>query len=271
MSTLQKRLDELAIYELTNDDWRRMKAMIDVFTQLMPEYSHYVTRLQESTEKTGPDHADHLHHVWLIEIDGRPAGMAAFEYVRRFNVGLGMDIAIFPSYRHYCTTDGRNIAHAILDAMVEALQVDAQKYGSIPFIPMGGEVKYPRLLERFQSYGFIKLLVDYWEPPDISGESDIMGYEGTPAELEELKALGYQRMNLGIFIPKDVDFNIDDPSMWGRVVRGFHIAHYNLSEESRAVQIALHSIRQLQFKVPQASHPLPIALQSIQQLHPLNP
>jgi hypothetical protein len=271
MSTLQKKLDDLAIYELTRDDWRRMKAMIDVFTQLMPEYSHYVTRLQESTEKTGPDHADHLHHVWLIEIEGRPAGMAAFEYVRRFDVGLGMDIAIFPSFRNYCMPDGRNIAHAVLEAMVEVLQIDAKKYGKLPFIPMGGEVKYPRLLERFLSYGFIKLLIEYWEPPDISGQYDILGYSGQPAEIEELKALGYQRMNLGIFVPKDVEFNIDEPSMWGRVVRGFYLAHYNLIEESRAVQIALHSIHQLQYKNTDAIRSVPIALQSVQQLHPLNP
>jgi hypothetical protein len=269
MSTLQKKLDDLAIYELTPDDWRRMKSVIDVFTQLMPEYSHYVTRLQESTEKTGPDHADHLHHVWLIEIAGHPVGMTAFEYVRRFDVGMCMDIAIFPSYRQYCLPDGRNIAHAVIDIMVEMLQLDAQKYGKLSVIPLGGEVKYPRLLERFQSYGFIKLLIDYWEPPDISGTSDILGFNGTPEEIEELKALGYQQMNLGMMIPKNGEINIDDPSLWARVVRGFHLTHYNLTEESRAVQIAMQSIDQMAHKLPEASHTTPIAIQSI-QLHPLN-
>jgi hypothetical protein len=235
----------MSIYELTCDDWRRMQAMIDVFTQLMPEYAHYVTRLQESTMHTGPDHADHLHHVWLIEIEGRPAGMAACEYVRQWDVGLGMDIAIFPSFRQYTLSDGRNIAHAILDEMVAVLQIDAQRYGKIHHIPMGGEVKYPRLVERFQSYGFIKLLIDYWEPPDVSGKFDIKGYSGTAEEIEELKALGFQRMNLGIFVPQGVNFDIDDPEMWARVVRAFHINHYNLTEDSRALQIALQSIHRL--------------------------
>ncbi|MFN8371449.1 MAG: GNAT family N-acetyltransferase [Anaerolineae bacterium] len=246
MSTLQKQLGDFAIYELTHDDWRRMKSMIDVFTQLMPEYAHYVNRLEESTQKTGPDHADHLHHVWLIEVEDRPAGMAAFEYVRRWDAGLGMDIAIFPSYRQYRLDDGRHIAHAILDSMVEGLQIDAQRYGKHRYIPMGGEVKYPRLMERFQSYGMIKLLVDYWEPPDVSGQADVKGYSGRPEEIEELRALGFQPMNLGIFIPKDVEFDIDDPEMWARVIRAFHIDHYQLQEDSRALQIALHSIKQLQ-------------------------
>ncbi len=270
MSTLQKQLGDVAIYELTRDDWRRMKAMIDVFTQLMPEYSHYVSRLEESTARTGPDHADHLYHVWLIEIEKRPAVIAAFEYVRRWDVGLGMDIAIFPTFRQYTLPDGRNIAHAVLEAMVEVLQYDAQKYGQRQYIPMGGEVKYPRLLERFQSYGFIKLLVDYWEPPDISGKHDVKRFLGTPEEIEELKGLNYQRMNLGIFVPKDSDIDIDDPDMWGRVVRAFHIAHYNLQEDSRALQIALHSIIHLQHHLVETRRALQIPLTTFNQVYPSN-
>lgn len=224
-----------------------MQAMINIFIELMPQYAHYVARLEESTERTGARHADHLHHVWLIEKAGEPAAMAAFEYVRRWNIGLGMDIAVYPALRRYVLPDGRPLAHAILDAMVEALQDDARQFGSVPYTVMGGEVHSDRLLERFQTYGMVEIPITYYEPPDVSGQHDLQGFSGTADEIAALEALGYHAMHLGMFPPKNnTALDIYDRELWRRLVHAYYIDHYKLQADSRALQIALHSIEQFQ-------------------------
>ena len=71
--------------------------------------SSYTPGFFRSTRITSRDAGDgrlseqhregHVLHYWLIEVDGKPAGIRTFRYVRHRHCGLAHALAIDPSYR----------------------------------------------------------------------------------------------------------------------------------------------------------------------------
>jgi hypothetical protein len=243
MSIIKCRENELLIRELEAHDEGDMAVMQAIFSTLMPQYAHYSARLQRDIQHAGDARSEVRHHVWLVEVSGVPAAMCAFEYVRSENVGLGMDIAIYPQYRAL-RHEGKTLAHFILHEMVSQLALDGAEADQSPAVPMGGEVEGERLLVRYMDYGFIPIPATYFEPPDVSGKADIAGAAGIPLDAEsQLQAAGYHRMGLGFFPPDQPDFNPFDISLWERLLKAFYIHHYHLAPHTLALQLALESLR----------------------------
>jgi hypothetical protein len=250
MSAVKRQVADLVIYELSAGDMARISAMQTIFARLMPQYRHYATRLQRDIDFPGNAQSDLRHHVWLIEIAGASAAMCAFEYVRSQNVGLGMDIAVYPEFRSLRYGD-KPLARFILDEMVCQLALDAAEAGQTPAVPMGGEVDNGRLLARYIDYGFVTIPVPYYEPPDVSGTADILVYGDLPFDAEiHLEAMGYHRMTMGFFPPDHPDFKPVDPGLWRRLLEAFYIHHYHLSKQSLALKYGLETIRQCELLAP---------------------
>ncbi|MEZ4670605.1 MAG: hypothetical protein R3E39_22090 [Anaerolineae bacterium] len=242
MSIIKQRVDDIVIYELEADDFHRISNMQTIFTELMPQYAHYTSRLQRDIEHAGHTRSEVRHHVWLIEIKDKPVAMCAFEYIRSENVGLGMDIAVYPAYRSV-RQHGRTLAAFILHEMVNQLSVDGMEAGHSDAVPMAGEVDNDRLLDRYIEYGFVPIPANYFEPPDVSGKSDMVIQGRIPFDAErQLQALGYHPMRLGFFPPHRTDFDTADVGMWERLIRAFYVHHYHLAPQSLALQVAIASL-----------------------------
>lgn len=219
-----------------------------IFTRLMPQYAHYVPRLRRDIEQPGD--AEMRHHVWLIEVMGAPAAMCAFEYIRSQNIGLGMDIAIYPEFRSL-RYQGRTLAYFILHEMVNQLACDGRESGQSPAVPMCGEVENDRLLARYVDYGFVTVPAIYYEPPDVSGTADIIVTGRVPFDAEiQLETVGYHRMKVGFFPPNHPDFDPFDITLWERLLKAFYIDHYHLAPQTLALQYALDSIRRFERQQP---------------------
>lgn len=253
MAVIRRRTDNLTIYEMQEDDTNRIAVMETVFVCLMPQYAHYVQRLRRDIAYPGDCQSTLRHHVWLIEIGDAPAAMCAFEYVCSQNVGLGMDIAIYPEFRSH-RYQNQTLAHFILHEMVCQLARDAIEAGQSPAVPMGGEVENDRLLARYMDYGFMSIPATYYEPPDVSGTADLALTGSIPFDAEiQLEAKGYHRMRVGFFPPDHPDFDPFDITLWDRLLKAFYVHHYHLSPQTLALQVALESIRLFDAQQPVVS------------------
>lgn len=242
MSIIRRQTDELLIRELEATDLHEIGIMQTIFTSLMPQYAHYAARLERDIEHAGSAQSASRHHVWLIEMSDTPVAMCAFEYVRSHNVGLGMDIAVYPEYRGVRIGD-KKLAHYILTEMVGQLALDGAEAGQSPAVPMGGEVDNDRLMARYIDYGFVSIPATYYEPPDVTGKSDIPVHGAIPFDAEHrLEANGYHPMRLGFFPPTQGEFDILDTRLWERLITAFYVHHYNLSPHTLALQLALASL-----------------------------
>ncbi len=242
MAVIRQHTENLIIYELQPGDITRIAAMDKMFVSLMPQYAHYIQRLHRDIEHPSDSQSTLRHHVWLIEIGHIPAAMCAFEYVLSQNVGLGMDIAIYPEFRSHCYQN-QTLAHFILHEMVYQLAQDAIDAGQSPAVPMGGEVESDRLLARYVSYGFVTIPALYYEPPDVSGTADITSTTGVPFDAEsQLIGKGYHRMRVGFFPPNFPDFDPFEVGLWERLLTAFYVHHYHLSAQNLALLLALESV-----------------------------
>ncbi|MFN8529597.1 MAG: GNAT family N-acetyltransferase [Anaerolineae bacterium] len=240
MSTLVSQLGNLSIYELARDDMQRVEALTVMFQDLMPQYAFYVERILRSIGYHDTRTGDR-HHVWLAELGSEPVGLAVTEYLAAYDLGLGMDIAVYPQYREL-QIEGQRIAQAMIKARIRQLEIDGYACGRTGMVPLAVEVDSPQMVRRFKEYGMMVLPVRYYEPPDVSGATNPRGWQ-SEADTEELEALGYHQMHLGLYPPDTDGFQWDDPALWERVLRAFYLDHYHLTEDNRALLIARASFQ----------------------------
>lgn len=242
MAILKRHSGTLRVWQLEADDTARIARLDAMFVQLMPSYAYYVPRLHANIAT--PIAADGTqYHVWLAEIDAEPAGLTVFEYIPQQGVGLGMDLAVYPDYRDD-VFEGYTLPHYLIRARLQQLSADATKLGHNPAVPLAVEVESARLLAQFVRYGLHVLDVPYYEPPDVSGQSDPQGYAAddattSAAQRAELEALGYHPMHLGFYPPlQAIHFDVHDRALHQRILRAFYWHHYHLSADNRAYLLA---------------------------------
>ena len=250
MASLVLHEGPLCVYALRAADATRTERLLDVFTTLMPTYAHYAPRLRASIAQPVLPNGDR-HFVWLVEIDGQAVGLTVFEYIAAENIGLGMDLALYPDYRDDVFM-GYKLPHLLIRQRLQQLATCGQLYGPSPDVPLAVEVDSPRLLAQFQRYGLHVLKIPYYEPPDVSGETDIQGLtydlNRIPREIQELTAQGYRAMHLGFYPPRQpsADFDAHDRALHERVLRAFYLHHYKLAPNGRAYLLAQRALQRLQ-------------------------
>ena len=104
VSQLTRSEGNIKIWSLLGSgDTRRIEAMLRLYAELVPQYAHYLPRMRERAEWGEERRPGHVVHYWLLEVDGEPAALHTFRYVRERHVGLSHALAVKPAYRKVYT------------------------------------------------------------------------------------------------------------------------------------------------------------------------
>ena len=223
------------IWELIGSgDQARIEAMLELYARFFSQYAHYVPRMRRRAALCEEHRKGHLVHYWLVEVNGQPAAIRMFRYIRKRQCGLAIALAVDPAYREMLVA-GKRLPMYLVRACLEQIVADAKRLGDPPPLGMVNEVEYPRLMEGYKHYGIRELPVKYAEPvfpPEQDGRSP----------LQELDMVQFLPISLG-FLP--------NPELNGRTysavkVKHFALAflvdHYGLPMDHPQVQAVLNSI-----------------------------
>ncbi len=176
----------------------------------------------------------HILHYWLVEVDGKPAGIRTFRYLRGRQCGLAHALAVDPAYRQVMI-EGQRLSMFLIHACLEQVKQDAAHSGDAPALGMVNEVESRRLMEHYKKNGILELPVQYVEPifpPETPGQ--------TPAEM--LAGIHFSPMFLGFLPNIEIDQALFTPEMIRDFVLAFLVDHYGLPVDHPQVQAVLDSI-----------------------------
>ena len=152
------------VWELIDSgDQARIEAMLELYSELFPQYAHYVPRLRRRAALCAEHRTGHIVHYWLVEVNDQPAGIRTFRYVRSRQCGLAIALAIDPMYREIVVA-GKRLSLFLVQACLDQVIADAKRLGDPPPLGMVNEVEYPRLMDHYKHYGIVELPVKCVEP-----------------------------------------------------------------------------------------------------------
>lgn len=234
-SQLVRSEGDIKIWSLLGSgDTRRIEAMLSLYAELFPQYAHYVPRMRRRAQ-SGQEHREgHIVHYWLLEVDGQPAALRTFRYVRERHAGLAHALAVRPAYRNVSVSGQRlsmYLVHACLDQVIE----DAKRLGDEFIFGMVNEVESPNLMEHYKKNGILELPVKYVEPV-------FPGEQAGRTRAEEIALVRFSPMFLGILpdTAKGIPFYTSD--LVASFALTFLVDHYGLPVAHPQVQSVLNSI-----------------------------
>jgi hypothetical protein len=234
--------DDVAIYELLGSgDDKRIESMLGLYQSLFPQYQHYVPRMRRRAQYQNEHRKNNIVHYWLIEVNGQPAGLRTFRYVRHRKCGLAHALAVDPNFREV-SVDGKKLAVFVIYECLKQIIRDAKEYGDAPVLGMVNEVETDRLMGHYERNGLIKLPLKYVEPifpPPVSGRSDT----------DELVLVHFSPMHMGFLPNPEIQMETYTPEMINDFVFAFLVDHYGLPENHPIVLEVLDSINEkLQYR-----------------------
>lgn len=226
----------VAIYELLGSgDEKRIESMLGLYQMLFPQYQHYVQRMRRRAQFGNQHREDNVVHYWLIEVDGQPAGLRTFRYIRKRRCGLAHALAVHPDFREALVGDKRLAVFVIYECLNQIIR-DAKECGNPPVLGMVNEVETNRLMEHYERNGLIKLPLKYVEPifsPEAEGKS----------RAEELEMIKFSPMHMGFLPNPEVNIEAYTREMISDFVFAFLVDHYGLPENHPVVLEVIHSIK----------------------------
>lgn len=224
-----------AIYDLLGSgDEKRIDAMLGLYQTLFPQYRHYVPRMKRRVQFGNEHREGHVVHYWLVEVDGKPAGLRTFRYVRHRHCGLAHALAVDPQFREE-EAGGRRISMFVVYECLAQVIRDALDCGDAPTLGMVNEVEPTRLMEHYQRNGLIQFPVKYMEPifpPEAPGRT----------RAEELDLVKFSPMHLGFLKNPDIKIESYTREMIADFASAFLVDHYGLPEDHPKVIEILNSI-----------------------------
>ncbi|NJN80009.1 MAG: hypothetical protein HC797_05815 [Anaerolineales bacterium] len=232
---LVTKKDSVAIYELLGSgDDKRIESMLGLYQKLFPQYQHYVPRMRRRAQAKNEQRDGNIVHYWLIEVDGQPAGLRTFRYVRKRHCGLAHALAIDPTFRETLVDDKRLSVFVIYECLAQVIN-DATKCGDAPVLGIVNEVETSKLMEHYERNGLIQLPLKYIEPifpPNVEGRS----------RADELAMIKFSPMHMG-FLPNP-EAHVE--TFTYKIISDFALAylvdHYGLPEDHPVVLQVLKSI-----------------------------
>jgi len=232
-----RQAGNVAIYELLgSDDMERIEKMLGLYAKLFPQYQHYVPRMRRRSQFGNEHRVGHIVHYWLVEVDGQPAGLRTFRYVRGRRCGLAHSLAVDPAFREVMADDHRLAVFIIYECLNQIVR-DARERGDLPLYGMVNEVEPSRLMEHYVNNGLVQLPLKYVEPifpPEVEGRS----------HLEEMANIRFSPMHIGFLPNPEMNIQKYTCEMISNFVKAFLVDHYGLPEEHPAVLEVLDSINQ---------------------------
>ena len=225
----------VVIYELLGPgDTDRIEKMLGLYAKLFPQYQHYVPRMRRRA-RFGNEHREgHIVHYWLVEVDGQPAGLRTFRYVRGRRCGLAHSLAVDPNFRKVIAADQTLVVFIIYECLHQVIR-DAKQKGDLPLYGMVNEVEPHRLMEHYMRNGLVQLPLKYVEPifpPEVEGRS----------RSEELANTRFSPMHIGFLPNPEVKTEIFTCEMIKNFVEAFLVDHYGLPEQHPVVLEVLETI-----------------------------
>ena len=226
----------IAIYELIgSSDDQRIEAMLELYEKLFPQYQHYVPRMRRRAKFENEHRAGNIVHYWLIEVDGVPAGLRTFRYVRERRCGLAHALAVDPKFRD-CLVGGKKLAVFLIYECLHQIMRDAKESGDQPVLGMVNEVEPDRLMEHYTRNGLIQLPLKYVEPifpPEVESRS----------RADELALIEFSPMYMGFLPNPEVKIESYTQAMITDFVLAFLVDHYGLPENHPVIIEVLNSIK----------------------------
>lgn len=230
-----RQVGNVAIYELLGSgDTDRVEKMFDLYAKLFPQYQHYVPRMRRRAQFGNEHREGHIVHYWLVEVDGQPAGLRTFRYVRNRRCGLAHALAVDPAFREVTAADHRLAVFVIYECLNQVIQ-DAKQKGDLPVYGMVNEVEPHRLMEHYMRNGLVQLPLKYVEPifpPEVEGRS----------RLEELAITRFSPMRIGFLPNPEAKVERYTREMISNFVKAFMVDHYGLPEQHPVVLEVLETI-----------------------------
>lgn len=227
--------DNVAIYELLGSgDEKRIDAMLKLYQDLFPQYQHYVQRMKRRAQYQNEHRKDNIVHYWLVEVDGQPAGLRTFRYVRNRRCGLAHALAVDPKFREVRVGDKKLAVFVIYECLNQII-LDAKECGDEPVLGMVNEVETDRLMGHYERNGLIKLPLKYVEPifpPEVEGKS----------YADELALINFSPMHMGFLPNPEIKMETYTHEMIVDFVFAFLVDHYGLPEDHPVVMEVLDSI-----------------------------
>lgn len=226
--------ENTAIYELLGSgDDQRVESMLGLYQSLFPQYQHYVQRMRRRAKFENEHRENNIVHYWLIEIEGQPAGLRTFRYVRHRHCGLAHALAIHPDFREKLI-DNKKLSVFIIYECLNQIIRDAKEYGDQPVLGMVNEVETSRLMEHYERNGLIQLPLKYVEP--------IFPPESVSRE-DELAKVRFSPMHMGFLPNPEIKIEKYTKAMITDFVLAFLVDHYGLPETHPVVLETLNSIK----------------------------
>lgn len=224
----QTRILEL----LGSGDVERIEAMLVLYSQLFPEYKHYTARMRRRAALPVDARPGHIAHYWLIEVDGKPAGMTTFRFIYRRNCGLGVSVGLDRSVRSVMV-EGERLSSFIMAETLRQFARDKKSMGGTDLLGMVTEVEHRELMEHYKQFGMLELPVDYFEP--------IFAPNGHHPE-EPTEPASYKPVILGFMPSPEASMDWYDCTTLTDFALAFLVDHYGLSEDNRIVNTVVESI-----------------------------
>jgi hypothetical protein len=233
---LVKQVGNVAIHELIGSgDVNRLEKLLALYARLFPQYEHYVPRMRRRAQFASEHRPGHVVHYWLVEVDGQPAGLRTFRYVRERRCGLAHALAVDPAFRNV-RVDGRRLSVFIIYECLEQIIRDAKEGGDPAVLGMVNEVEPDSLMEHYIRNGLVQLPLKYVEPifpPEVEGRS----------RLEELAITRFSYMHMGFLPNPELSMREYTHEMIVDFAKAFLVDHYCLPEEHPAVVEVIETIK----------------------------
>lgn len=219
------------VWELNGSgDEARIEAMLEIYARSFPLYTHYVPRMRQRAQFGEEHRLGHIVHYWLVEVDGQPAGLRTFRYIRTRNCGIAIALAVDPTFREVFV-NGQKLSMFLMHTCLDQIVTDAELLRAPPVLGMVSEVEFPRLMEHYKHNGMQELPVKYLEPifPPTLKANEAAPIQFMPAALAFLPN---PKLGKRTYDTKNVaDFAL-----------AFLVDHYGLPVDHPQVQAVLNSI-----------------------------
>lgn len=222
--------DNLVIYELLgSDDAPRIEQLLKLYADSFPQYTQYLPRMRRRSAFPSDHNPRFRTHYWLVEVNGQPAALRTFRYVRARRCGLAHALAVHPDYRN-STVDNLRLSFFIVRQCLRQVVEDASAAGDLPIHGIVNEVEDPHLMEHYARHGILELPVRYQEPvfPSSDAGPELAIFQ--PMRLGYLPAVGAAPLAH------------QQPEVLTQFVLAFLVDHYGLPETHPVVQTVLDSI-----------------------------
>ncbi|MEO8396656.1 MAG: hypothetical protein ABI700_26930, partial [Chloroflexota bacterium] len=157
----------LSIYETIGADLPRREAMLQIYDELFPEYAYYLPYMAYKMEQSIDSDPAFIERWWLIEIEGKSAGLNYIKYSPERNCGFALSTGILSAYRKFGVGKYTRLSEFIVDISNQQIIADAAELGrpvptgmvaefQRPDLDMGKEDQdwYQHVIDRYNGYGY---------------------------------------------------------------------------------------------------------------------